>query len=361
MKNTKMSETNAFWGTLRKELGVKPEPSHNGKVPQVLFGKVTQFNPERKFGIVVVDYSKIGGIKRGFSLSTNNGPFAIGLDRNSSFPVFVKLTDVYPPTGAEIALEVSGVNGTMRVNRWSSAKTYREVEEILKSRRGAVSDAIYRVIRNNDRFMGQRTSTRLRDQIVFEGTLRQLEAESRRDGLPISTTDVFAPVYENELFSARNRFEKRDATGEWVSCDDPRPFPATGPVYRLMYWKDSVDTELAIGQALRINLKFPRGDKDPLGAYILDEAFSGGYLYWLRQEPKTFNVDPKNPARVSYSNETVWVETSDPRPVPAKINKIVKPVAKKPAARAPEAMPKTPPSKRQFNRTLKGFDALVLA
>jgi hypothetical protein len=355
MKNTKTSETDAFWKTLRQGLTGKHAP--NGKVPQVLFGKVTQFNPNRNFGIAVVDYSPSGGIKRGFSLSTDNGPFSIGIDRNSSFPAFAKLSDVYPPVGAKVVLEVTGLNGSMKVSRWGCAEAYWEAEDELNARRGSIDEAIYRVIRDN-RFMGKMMATRFRNQVVFEGTLREMETQSRRDGLPVSTTDKFAPVYENELFSTMNRFErKNDQDGSWTSCDDPRPFPATGPVYRLMYWKDGIDTELAIGQALRINLKFPRGDKDPLAKYITGEANSGGYLYWLRQEPKTFGSDPKNSFA---STETVWVETSDPRPMPVKINKIRKLATtnRNSDGTAPEAMPKKLASERKFSIELKDLGQL---
>src|ERR1035437_3691655 len=110
MKNTKISsETDTFWGTSRQ--GLNGKPAQSGKVPQVLFGTITQFNPERNYGIAVVDYSPSGGIKRGFSLSTKNGPFLIGIKPDSSFPVFAKLTHDYPPKGAKVVLEVSGVNG----------------------------------------------------------------------------------------------------------------------------------------------------------------------------------------------------------------------------------------------------------
>src|ERR1035437_1695605 len=103
--------------------------------PQVLFGTITQFKRERNYGIAVVDYSPSGGMKRGFSLSTDNGPFLIGINPDSSFPVFAKLTDASPPKGAKVALEVSGVNGDMRVVGWGCAETYWKIEAIIKSRR----------------------------------------------------------------------------------------------------------------------------------------------------------------------------------------------------------------------------------
>ena len=327
--------------------------------PQVLFGTITQFKRERNYGIAVVDYSPSGGMKRGFSLSTDNGPFLIGIKPDSSFPVFAKLTDAYPPKGAKVVLEVSGVNGDMRVSRWGCAVTYWKTEAVIKSRRGSVSEAVYRVIRDEDRFMGKKTSARLCNQVVFEGKLRQLEVESRRDGLPVSMTDKFAPTYMNELCTSHNRFIKRQAKGEWASCEDPRPFPATGPIYRLVYrLKDETETELAIGQALRINLQFPRGKNDPLTKYINDEAATGGYLYWLRQDSKTFSSDSKN--RLVFSEETIWVETNDPRPLPAKAKpaKVTSPVLDQPR---PVIRDINPNSRGGFRREFHGLEALSFA
>jgi hypothetical protein len=131
MKNTKTSETDTFWGTLRQELTGKP--AQNGKVSQVLFGRVTQFNPERKFGIAVVN-SKRGGMKQSFSIFSNTGPFLIGIKKSSSSPEFVRLSDAYPPNGAEIVLEVSGVNGDMHVVRWGCAQSYQDAEKAIASR-----------------------------------------------------------------------------------------------------------------------------------------------------------------------------------------------------------------------------------
>lgn len=132
MKNQKINETAVFLKTLRQ--GFTGKPAQNGKVPQVLFGTVTQFKPERCFGIAVVDYSKDGGIKRGFSLSTQNGPFLIGTKTSSSFPEFIRLSEAYPPKGAEVVLEVSGLNGAMRVVRWGCAKAYQEAKQTITCR-----------------------------------------------------------------------------------------------------------------------------------------------------------------------------------------------------------------------------------
>jgi hypothetical protein len=189
MKNKKSSKADAFWRMFLQESTGKP--AKNDAVPQVLFGTVTQFNPERNFGIAVVDYSKQGGIKRSFSLSTKNGLFLIGIKKDSSFPEFVRLSDAYPPKGAEVVLEVSGLNGAMRVVRWGCAKSYQKAKQTIASR----------------------------------------------------------------------------------------------PTFRLMYWKDGSDEELARDSALGINAKFSRGNKDPLAKYA-SKGESDGYLYCSVKSPK---------------------------------------------------------------------------
>jgi hypothetical protein len=185
---------------------------------------------------------------------------------------------------------------------------------------------------------------KFKNEIVFEGNIRELDAESFRDGLPESVKDKFAPVYRNAVFTTKNRFELRDGYGKWIPCEDPRPFPNDfGPVYRLMHWKDGKDEKLAEGTALRINWSIPRGDNDPLAKYV-SNGESGGYIYWMRQEPAEQN-----------SKETIWVETSDPRLLPTQSTIVPTP------RRSLAAMPKKPDSTRQFHTKLTSLDQLALA
>jgi hypothetical protein len=235
---------------------------------------VTQFTPERNFGIAIVDYSKQGGMKRSFSISPDTGPFLIGIKTGSSFPEFVRLSDYYPPEGAKVVLEVSGVNGAMRVVRWGCAKAYQEAKQTIASR----------------------------------------------------------------------------------------------PTFRLMYRKGDTMEELAQGSALEINQKFPRGNKDPLAKYLAEETKSGSYLYWLRREQVVITKGVtigglcwlfQKPATV-ISKEIVWTETSDPRPMPVKINKTRKLATtnRNSDGTAPEAMPKKPDSEREFHVELKDLGQL---
>jgi hypothetical protein len=116
-----------------------------------------------------------------------------------------------------------------------------------------------------------------------------------------------------------------------------------------MYWEAGNSRQLALGTALQINQKFPRGKNDPLAKYTT-AGESNGYLYWERK-----SVGYKWVYDGPSENVEVWVEMGDPRPAEAIPAKTGVPVKKTSVAMPKSAKP------RQFSMTVKSLDGLVLA
>jgi len=283
----------------------------------ILSGFVVQPLNRNRFGIVIVNDFAGTGKERSFGITDQSGPrFANGGASRPEFGCHFK-NGCDPLKTDAVILEVSGVNGDMKVVAWGYASDWQEAEKDIAFR------PRYRVIGKNF-FLGKELKKEINSRPVFEGNLFEMIAESPRDGQLESTVDKFAPVYRNELFTVRNRFEVLATDGTWKPCADPRSFPAIGPMYRLMYQEGRSLRQLAIGRATEINLEFPRGDKDPLAKYISMEATSGGYLYWQRRDNVVMGKleavgsvsllhRPITFARGKYT----WCETNDPRPLPA--------------------------------------------
>jgi len=291
---------------------------------------------------------------RQLTVSDKCGPLFI--EAGDTEPVFV--TDRWgkkPLPTDEVVLEVSGVNGDMKVVAWGYAQFWKQAEAEIARR------PIFRVIREN-RFQGQVMSGKIRptgdsarEEVAFTGNLKQLIAECPRDGLLVSGTDKFAPKYQIGPITALNRFEVKRNGSDWHACSDPRPFPE-GPIFRLMYWESGNFRQLALGTAPQINQKFPRGKNDPLAKYTT-AGESNGYLYWERDESGAQYgrlLEVRTGKRLEFQSAP-WNEVGDPRPAEAIPAKTAAPVKKTSVAMPKSAKP------RQFSMTVKSLDGLVLA
>lgn len=272
------------------------------QLTQIVTGIVERIKPrssEYTGGYATVIVPELGD--RQLSVPDNRGPFFVKAGELEPFFTDQPLSKSLQPTD-EVVLEVTGVNGAMKVVACGLACFWKKAEEEISRR------PIYRVLRDN-RFQGQIMCASARGEVFFTGNLKELMAQHPRDGLRVSTVDKLAPVYKTGPATAMNRFEVKQNGADWVSCEDPRPFPM-GKTYRVMYWQDGKSEQLAIGSALEINWQFERGDKDPLAKHS-SPGESNGYLYFERYD----QFIPKG-------ETNHWVEVADPRPAPASKEKV---------------------------------------
>ncbi len=249
------------------------------------------------------------------NISGQYGPVII--EAGSSDPVFTtvfckgKLAE--PLSTDKLVIQVVDLGHRLETKFWGYARQYDECVARISAR------STYRVCQTVSllgKFDGRATT---QDPIIFIGCMEAAQEESPRDGLRESRRDNFAPVYITGPVTGYNYWQCKAQSGQWVDCEDPRPFPK-GVNYRLVHRKDGNDVYLATGTAEKINWRFPRGEKDPLKQYELSDEQVGEILlkrfHGLPVEPHDLDGIVWLREDVGHKGVQVLVECADPRPHP---------------------------------------------
>ena len=193
---------------------------------------------------------------------------------------------------------------------------------------------IYRAIHMDARFHGQFTAKNARTSVYIEGTCKEIEAKYPR----LAQKDPLALTYETWPIKVRTKWERKNQTGEWLECKDPRSFPSSMAHIQIRVWEWVTHANATTGQSGKREQRFL------------------GHLGNLFERPNDFKGEQFSfEIHLNQGGHDDWVEYFDPRqkrkaeekPVTETVQPDRKP-AEKPATKS-VAMPKSgKPRQRVF-------------
>ncbi len=300
-------------------------------------GMVKFFNHKLGRGYVIPDN---GG--ENVFINAATGPYQMfpGVD----YPEFDnELLQCFPGRGDRVTF----VRGQQKHNAfvavmWTNEYIYRHMESSIRRREN------FRVLR---RTCLHGTWGDWRE--VIAGSAVKLASISARDGQRTSSADQFAPTFWTGTLLTENRFQIWEPGQGFVDyAGDPRPFPYSPKLYRVMLFEKGDSRQLDFGTVEALMWKHPLGAKGDILA-TTDSRSTHRTIYWECSDRGSANKswllceDPRRPMHQLPAGVELPMSN-----IPAKASKKVMPVKQ---GSAPVAMAK---SNKPKPTQLKSLDAL---